>query len=74
MTEQLSGDFQISEACEATCVTVPPRGGEQALIEVLTALNEAETHQEDSAPMKMSTAKQCMPGHQQLSFTARSCK
>lgn len=49
MTEHLSGGLEIAEACEVRCVTVPPRAGEQALIEVLTALNEAETRQEDSA-------------------------
>lgn len=43
MSERLSGGFEISEAREVKCGTVPPRAGKQALIEVLTALNEAET-------------------------------
>lgn len=74
MIEQFLGDFQILEVCEAICVIVFFRGGEQVLIEVLTVLNEVEIYQEDLVLMKMSIVKQCMSGYQQFLFIVRLCK
>lgn len=62
MTERLSEGLEIAEACEVRCVTVPPRAGEQALIEVLTALNEAETARKTQLGQK-ECCQWCMLGH-----------